>query len=98
MGIIMTTKRERRRAILQDTGLPRVASELKLIRFGTPRHPADLCTYADVPAEFTLCFTCPYNHGARGSGILCAHRFGIDPTLVDGIPTQFDGEDIRRLE
>ena len=73
-------------------------SETRLINFGSPRRPADRCTYADSPAEFALCFSCPYNRGARGSGILCAHRFGIDPTLVDGVVTQFDGDGIRRLE
>lgn len=72
--------------------------EARLINFGSPRRPADRCTYADSPAEFALCLSCPYNRGARGSGIVCAHRFGIDPTLVDGVVTQFDGDGIRRLE
>ncbi len=66
--------------------------------FGSPRRPADRCTYADTPAEFALCFSCPYNRGAQGSGIRCAHRFGIDPTLVDGVLTQFDGDGIHRVE
>ncbi len=72
--------------------------ELKLISFGTPRRAADRCTYVDAPAEFALCLDCPYNRGARGSGIICAHRFGVDRTLVDGVPTQLDGDAIRRLD
>ena len=69
-----------------------------MITFGSPRRRADRCTYLDAPAEFALCLDCAYNRGARGSGILCAHRFGIDPTLVDGIPTQLDGDSILFLE
>lgn len=94
----MTTKRDRRRAALLDS-LPAPATiEPHLIAFGSPRHPADRCTYLDAPAEFGLCLGCAYNRGARGSGILCAHRFGIDPTLVDGVPTQLDGDSILRLD
>ncbi len=94
----MASKRDRRRAILGDHREERLPGELRLIAFGSPRRSADRCTYADAPAEFGLCLDCQYNRGARGTGILCAHRFGIDPTLVDGIPTQLDGDEIRWLE
>ena len=94
----MPTKRDRRRTILAQDPPEPATSELKLITFGTPRRPADRCTYTDTPAEFGLCLDCPYNRGARGSGITCAHRFGIDPTLVDGVPTQIDGDSIRWLD
>lgn len=94
----MSTKRDRRRAILAGELTAPMPGELKLISFGTPHRPADRCTYVDAPAEFGLCLGCVYNHGAQGSGIICAHRFGIDPTLVDGIPTQLDGDAIRRLD
>ena len=94
----MSTSRSRRRAILSTAAAPVTPGELKLISFGTPRRPADRCTYADAPAEFALCLGCDYNRGARGSGIVCAHRFGVDPTLVDGVPTQLDGDAIRRLD
>ncbi len=70
----------------------------KLITFGSPRRPADRCTYADAPAEFAVCLDCPFNRGARGSGILCAHRFGMDPTLVDGKLTQLNGDAIRWID
>lgn len=94
----MASKRERRRAILDDPQPPPSAGELRLIGFGSPRRSADLCTYLDEPAQFAICLDCAYNRGARGSGIVCAHRFGIDPTLVDGIPTQLDGDSIRWLD
>src|SRR3712207_5892791 len=93
----MTTKRDRRAALLDPAPAPTVG-EIRLISFGSPRRAADRCTYLDAPAEFALCLDCAYNRGARGSGILCAHRFGIDPTIVDGIPTQLDGDSIRRLD
>jgi hypothetical protein len=67
--------------------------QIKLIRFGSPRRAADRCTLWDAPADFGLCLDCRYNRGAQGDGILCAHRFGLDPTIVDGMPTQLrDGE------
>ena len=94
----MTTKRERRRAVLAGEPPAPMPGELRLISFGSPRRPADRCTFADTPAEFALCFGCAYNRGARGSGIICAHRFGIDPTLVDGVRTQLDGDSIRLLD
>lgn len=93
----MATKRDRRRAVLQDDA-PYAPIELKLITFGSPRHSASRCTFTDGPADFGLCFGCSYNQGARGSGILCAHRFGIDPTLIDGARTQLDGDSIRWLD
>jgi hypothetical protein len=94
----MTTKRDRRRAALLEPAPTPAAGETRLISFGSPRRVADRCTYLDAPAEFALCLDCAYSRGARGSGILCAHRFGIDPTIVDGIPTQLDGDSIRRLD
>ena len=94
----MTTRRERRRAVLLGPVPAPPAGYPRLISFGSPRRPADRCTYLDAPAEFALCLGCAYNHGARGSGIVCAHRFGIDPTLVDGVPTQLDGDEIRLLD
>jgi hypothetical protein len=94
----MPTKRDRRRAVLQDDDSSTAPVELKLITFGSPRHAASRCTYVDAPADFGLCFDCTYNRGARGSGIVCAHRFGIDPTIVDGARTQLDGDSIRWLD
>jgi hypothetical protein len=93
------SKRNRRRAILVDAPqTERVPAELKPIRFGSPRHPADRCTLIGAPAQFGLCFDCSYNHGAQGDGILCAHRFGLDPTLIDGTLTQVQGDQIIFLE
>ncbi len=91
-------RRHDQRRLRGDAASPRAPSVDRLITFGSPRRPADRCTYADAPAEFALCFSCPYNRGAHGSGIRCAHRFGIDPTLVDGVLTQFDGDGIHRVE
>ncbi len=91
----MATKRDRRRAILADApDQLRAAAELKYIQFGSPRRPADRCTLRDAPAEFGLCLDCGYNRGARSSGIICAHRFGLDPTVVGGVKTQLQGGDI----
>jgi hypothetical protein len=88
------SKRDRRRMILADVpDAPHAPAPLKPIGFGSPRHPADRCSLYNTPAEFAVCLDCRYNKGAQGSGILCAHRFGIDPTLIDGVLTQFkDGE------
>jgi hypothetical protein len=96
----VSRKRERRRALLSDPAeaQPATVHEIKLIRFGSPRQPADRCTYMDAPAEFALCLDCSYNRGAQGSGIRCAHRFGLDPTLVDGRPTQFSEGEIVPLD
>lgn len=99
----MRSKRDRRRAILhpEDTRVPdepHAPAALKLINFGSPRREADRCTYADAPARFDLCLDCRYNRGAKGSGILCAHRFGLDPTLVEGLPTHYSSGDIVPLE
>jgi hypothetical protein len=93
------SKRDRRRAILHEE-LPGVQApaEWTLIRFGSPRRPADRCTLIDAPAQFALCLDCAYNRGAHGDGIQCAHRFGIDPTLVDGTLTQIQGDQIIPLE
>lgn len=95
----MPSKRDRRRSILSDLpDTPAAPTVIKLIMFGSPRRAADRCTYADAPAEFGRCFDCTYNRGAQGSGILCSHRFGLDPTLVDGKPTQFSDGDILPLD
>jgi hypothetical protein len=94
----MSSKRDRRRAILTDDPAPLQPTTLKLIGFGSPGRAGGHCTALDAPAEFAQCLDCPYNRGARGSGILCAHRFGIDPTMVQDIPTQLDGDSIRRLD
>ncbi len=95
----MPNKRDRRRAILVDEPTSHhVPGEVKLIRFGSPRRAADRCTMIDAPAQFALCLDCPYNGGARGDGIRCIHRFGIDPTLVDGALTQIVDDEIQRLE
>lgn len=95
----MPSKRDRRRAICAETPDESAApAELRVVRFGSPRNPADRCTYLDAPAQFALCLDCPYNHGAQGSGILCTHRFGLDPTMVAGRKTQLQGDKILPLE
>lgn len=95
----MPSKRDRRRAILSDVpDEPHAPAVLKPIQFGSPRRPADLCTLYDAPAQFSLCLDCHYNQGARGGGILCGHRFGLDPTVVGGIKTQFKGDSILPLD
>lgn len=95
----MRSKRDRRRAIIADEAdEPTSPPQIRLINFGTPRRPADRCTYLDAPAQFGTCFDCRYNKGAQGSGILCAHRFGIDPTVVAGMTTQFKSGDIIPLD
>ncbi len=90
----MSTKRNRRQAILAGDTPMSQPIPLKVILFGSPGRAAGHCTYADAPADFLLCFDCPYNRGAKGTGILCGHRFGIDPTLVGGQTTQFQDGDI----
>lgn len=105
------SKRSRRREILTDLpeqidpqdgrslGLePERGAELRLITFGSPRRPADRCTYFDAPAEFAQCLDCQYNRGAKGSGVVCAHRFGLDPTVVAGRTTQFNAGEIMPLD
>ncbi len=95
----MASKRERRRTVLlQVPEQPRAPGELKQILFGSPRRPADRCTFWDAPAQFALCLDCGYNRGARGSAIVCAHRFGVDPTMIDGMKTQLQGGDILALD
>ncbi len=95
----MASKRERRRTILSGVQeQPRALGELKHIVFGSPCRPSDRCTFWDAPAQFALCLDCGYNRGARGSGIVCAHRFGVDPTMVDGLKTQLQGGDILALD
>ncbi|HEY0604840.1 MAG TPA: hypothetical protein VGD58_18115 [Herpetosiphonaceae bacterium] len=105
------SKRSRRREILADLPEqidpqdgrslgwePEGDAELRLITFGSPRRPADRCTYFDAPAEFAQCFDCQYNRGAKGSGVVCAHRFGLDPTVVAGKTTQFNAGEIVSLD
>lgn len=95
----MSSKRDRRRAMLSSSANDMSApTTIKLIQFGSPRRVADRCTYFDAPAQFAHCFDCTYNRGAQGSGVLCGHRFGLDPTLVDGKPTQFSDGDIVPLD
>lgn len=95
----MSSKRDRRRALLADDAPnPAAPAVIKLINFGSPRRPADRCTFFGAPAEFGRCFDCAYNRGAHGSGIACGHRFGLDPTLIDGKATQFSDGDIVPLE
>jgi hypothetical protein len=92
-------KRDRRRALLAgEAQAAPVLAERKLIRWGSPRRAADRCTMIDAPAQFALCLDCPYNAGAYNDGIWCIHRFGIDPTLVDGTLTQVRGDHIERIE
>lgn len=105
------SKRSRRREILGDLPEqidpqdgrslgrePERGAELRLIMFGSPRRPADRCTYFDAPAEFAQCLDCQYNRGAKGSGVVCAHRFGLDPTVVAGKTTQFNAGEIVPLD
>ena len=93
----MRSKRDRRRAIMADEqqGAP---VDWRLIRFGSPRRPADRCTLIDAPAQFGVCLDCSYNRGAHGDGIRCVHRFGLDPTVVDGVLTQAHGDIIVVLD
>jgi len=81
------------RAILRDTSDP-LSQPAKLITFGSERRPGDVCTLRDTPARFDLCLSCEYRRGAQGLGILCGHRFGIDPTYVNGVLTQIRGDGI----
>ncbi len=95
----MRSKRNRRRAIVSaESQRAQTPAELKLIRFGSPHHPADRCTLIDAPAQFGICLDCSYNRGAQGDGIRCAHRFGLDPTVVDGVLTQVHGDAILFLD
>jgi hypothetical protein len=95
----MPSKRDRRRALLAgEPQAARALTERKLVRWGSPRRAADRCTMTDAPAQFPLCLDCSYNAGAHNDGIWCTHRFGIDPTLVDGTLTQVRGDQIERLE
>ena len=81
------------RAILRDTSDP-LSQPAKLITFGSERRPGDVCTLRDATARFDLCLGCEYRRGAQGLGILCGHRFGIDPTYVNGVLTQIRGDGI----
>jgi hypothetical protein len=96
---MVRNKRNRRRDILADEpGMQGIPVQPKMITFGSPRRSADCCTYLDAPAQFAICLDCSFNGGAHGSGILCNHRFGIDPTLVDGRATQLQGNEIMPLD
>jgi hypothetical protein len=93
------SKRDRRRIILADEPVEsHAAPQIRLIRFGSPRRAADRCTLWDAPADFAICLDCRYNRGAQGDGILCAHRFGLDPTMVAGQRTQLRAGDIIPLD
>ncbi|ABX06819.1 MAG TPA: hypothetical protein DEF47_23365 [Herpetosiphon sp.] len=67
----------------------------KLISFGSNR--SDQCTLYDAPAKFEQCLGCEYRRGSKGLGILCGHRFGLDPTYINGVLTQIQDDEIRPL-
>ena len=89
-------RRKAARAILRDTST-QFAAEPRLITFGSDRRESDRCTLYDAPARFDQCLQCEYRRGSQGLGILCGHRFGIDPTYVDGILTQIHDDSIEPL-
>lgn len=89
-------RRKAARAILRETSST-FAVEPRLVTFGTNRSESDLCTLHDIPARFELCLDCEYRRGTRGLGILCGHRFGIDPTMVDGKLTQIQDDSIQPI-
>lgn len=86
-------RRKDRRAILAAG--QRRDSETRLITFGQPASP---CTLYGRPAVFAECMECEYRHGSRGLGIVCGHRFGVDPTYIDGRLTQLCGDEILPLD
>lgn len=90
-------RRKTARAILSDTS-DRFAQQPKVIQFGTTRRASDRCTLYDAPAQFNQCLGCEYRRGTQGLGILCGHRFGIDPTYVNGILTHIQNDEILPLE
>ncbi|KPL85197.1 MULTISPECIES: hypothetical protein [Herpetosiphon] len=71
------------------------ASPPKLIRFGSTQ--SDQCSLYDAPAKFEQCLGCEYRRGSKGLGILCGHRFGLDPTYINGILTQIRDDEILPL-
>ena len=86
-------RRKAARTILADTS-DQFAQPAKLITFGSERRTADRCTLYDAPARFDLCLGCEYRRGAQGLGILCGHRFGLDPTYINGVLTQLQNDEI----
>ena len=90
-------RRKTARAIVRETS-NQFAPPPNLITFGSDRKEADRCTLHDLPARFDLCLTCEYRRGTQGLGILCSHRFGIDPTYVNGVVTQLQDGGILPLE
>ncbi len=90
-------RRKAARAILRETS-SQFAPEPRLITFGSDRVPSDHCTLYDQPARFDQCLGCEYRRGTKGLGILCGHRFGIDPTYVDGVLTQIQDDSITPLD
>ena len=89
-------RRKAARAILRDTS-DQFAQPTKLITFGSDRRISDRCTLYDAPASFDQCLSCAYRRGAQGLGILCGHRFGIDPTYVNGVLTQIRDDGIENI-
>ncbi len=89
-------RRKAARAILRDTS-DQFAQPSKLITFGSERQISDRCTLYDAPARFDQCLGCEYRRGAQGLGILCGHRFGIDPTYIDGVLTQIRDDGIENI-
>jgi hypothetical protein len=89
-------RRKAARAILSETG-DQFAQPSKLIAFGSERRVSDRCTLYDAPARFDQCLGCAYRRGAQGLGILCGHRFGIDPTYIDGVLTQIRDDGIENI-
>ncbi len=90
-------RRKIARAILSETS-DRLSQPAKLIQFGTTRRAADRCTLYDAPAQFSQCLDCEFRRGTQGLGILCGHRFGIDPTYVNGVLTQIQDDGIVPLD
>lgn len=89
-------RRKAARAILRESS-DQFAQPPRLITFGSTRRVADRCTLYDRAARFEQCLGCEYRRGAQGLGILCGHRFGLDPTYVDGVLTQVRHDDIEEL-
>jgi hypothetical protein len=90
-------RRKVAREILRSTS-SQFAPEPRLITFGSDRKESDRCTLYDQPARFDQCLGCAYRRGSQGLGILCGHRFGIDPTYISGVLTQLQDGDILPLE
>lgn len=90
-------RRKAARELFRDSNSS-FAAPPRLITFGSDRKDGDRCTLYDQPARFNDCLSCEFRRGSQGLGILCGHRFGIDPTYVNGVLTQLQGDDIAPLE